>query len=99
MPDKKMTKKEFYDKFGLKFQDLIEEYAFLSGLDKLYLEFTKEQALQIVEFFYDNADDIYNDAQAAAEQILKESAEKLKEAFKKLNEDEDEESLDKMAEA
>ena len=57
-----MTKKEFYDKFNLKFEDLIEEYAFLGGLDKLYLEFTKEQALQIVEFFYDNADDIYNDA-------------------------------------
>lgn len=94
-----MTKKEFYDKFNLKFQDLIEEYAFLGGLDKLYLEFTKEQALQIVEFFYDNADDIYNDAQVEAERIIKESAEKLKEAFKKLDEEEDEESLDKVAEA
>lgn len=92
MCDKKMTKQEFYEKFNLKFQDLIEECAFLVGLDKLYLEFTKEQAVEIVQFFYDNADDIYNDAQRMAEEYIKE-------AFKKLDEEEDEESLDKMAEA
>ena len=96
-----MTKKEFYDKFNLKFEDLIEEYAFLGGLDKLYLEFTKEQALQIVEFFYDNADDIYNDAQKAAEEYIKESVEKLKKAFSKGEEDleEDEKDLDKSYDA
>lgn len=96
-----MTKKEFYNKFNLKFQDLIEEYAFLGGLDKLYLEFTKEQALQIVEFFYDNADDIYNDAQADAERIIKESAERLKKLLDQSEEDleEDEKDLDKAYEA
>ena len=96
-----MTKKEFYNKFNLKFEDLIEEYAFLGGLDKLYLEFTKEQALQIVEFFYDNADDIYNDAQKAAEEYIKESVEKLKKAFGKGEEDleEDEKDLDKSYDA
>ena len=34
-----MTKQEFYDKFHIKFKDMIEEYAFIGGLDKLYLEF------------------------------------------------------------
>ena len=96
-----MTKKEFYDKFNLKFEDLIEEYAFLSGLDKLYLEFTKEQALQIVEFFYDNADDIYNDAQKAAEEYIKDSVEKLEKVFGKDEEDlkEDKKDLDKAYDA
>ena len=94
-----MNRQDFYDKFGLKFRDIIEEYAFLSALDKLYLEFTPEQALEVVAFFYANADDIYNDAQAAAEQYMKEAAEKIKEAFKKLDEEEDEESLDKLPQA
>ena len=96
-----MTKKEFYDKFNLKFEDLIEEYAFLGGLDKLYLEFTKEQALQIVEFFYDNADDIYNDAQKAAEEYIKDSVEKLEKVFGKDEEDlkEDKKDLDKAYDA
>lgn len=94
-----MNRQDFYDKFGLKFRDIIEEFAFLSALDKLYLEFTPEQALEVVSFFYANADDIYNDAQAAAEQYMKESAEKIREAFKKLDEVEDEESVDKLPEA
>ena len=97
-----MTKKEFYEKFGLKFNDLIEEYAFLGGLDKLYLEFTRDQALEIVDFFYQNADDIYNDAQAEAEKHIKESKEKLKQLFESFNEkdeEEDEEDLDKAYEA
>ena len=96
-----MTKKEFYDIFGIKFHDIIEEYAFLGGLDKLYLEFTEDQAIEIVKFFYENADDIYNDAQAAAEQYMKESAEKLRKLFHpdEKDEEEDEEDLDKAYEA
>jgi len=94
-----MTRQDFYKKFGLKFHDIIEEYAFLGGLDKLYLEFTKEQALQIIEFFYNNADDIYNDAQAAAEQILKESTEKLKKLFSEEIDEEDLKDLDKLPQA
>ena len=98
-----MTKKEFYEKFGIKFHDIIEEYAFLGGLDKLYLEFTEEQAIEIVKFFYENADDIYNDAQEEAEKYMKESTAKLKQFFKTLNnekdDEEDEEDLDKAYEA
>ena len=96
-----MTKKEFYEKFGIKFHDIIEEYAFLGGLDKLYLEFTEDQAIEIVKFFYENADDIYNDAQAEAERYMKESAEKLRRLFSenKKDEEEDEEDLDKAYEA
>ena len=94
-----MTKKEFYDIFGLKFRDLIEEYAFLSALDKLYLEFTPEQALEVITVFYANADDIYNDAQAAAEQYMKETAEKLRKLFNGEDKEEDKKDVDKLPEA
>ena len=97
-----MTKKEFYEKFKIHFHDTIEEYAFLGSLDKLYLEYTEEQAIEIIKLFYKNADDIYNDARAEAEEHIKDAANKLKEFVKSLNEkdlEEDEEDLDKAYEA
>lgn len=94
-----MNRKEFYKKFGLDFKDMIEEYAFLGGLDKLYLEYTKEQALQIVECFYENADDLYNDAQQAANEYIQETVDRLVKIFNENNDEEDEESLDKVAKA
>lgn len=93
-----MTKQEFYDMFHLKFNDIIEEYAFIGGLDKLYLEFTREQAHQIVNVFFNNADDIYNDAKEAAEQHIKEVAQQLRDLFKE-EEKEKEILLDKSGEA
>lgn len=90
-----MTKQEFYDMFHLKFYDMIEEYAFIGSLDKLYLEFTREQAHQIVNVFFNNADDIYNDAKEAAEQHIKEV---LRDLFKE-EEEEEEILLDKSGEA
>lgn len=89
-----MTKQEFYDKFHIKFKDMIEEYAFIGGLDKLYLEFTREQAHQILDSFLDNADDIYNDAKEAAEKHIKEAFQKLKDLF-----EEEQDLLDKTGEA
>ena len=89
-----MTKEEFYNKFHLKFNDMIEEYAFIGGLDKLYLEFTREQAHQILDGFFDNADDIYNDAKEAAEKHIKEAVQKLADLF-----EEEEDLLDKSGEA
>ena len=94
-----MNRKEFYEKFGLHFKDMIEEYAFLGALDKLYLEFTEEQALKIIDCFYDNADDIYNDAQQAADEYIKDTVDKLVKIFSENNDEEDEEPLDKVAKA
>ena len=97
-----MAKKDFYEKHGIHFKDTIEEYVFLGAMDKLYLEFTKEQVLELVSDFYDHADDIFNEAKEEAEEIIKESSRKLMDAFNALDEedlDEDEESLDKMPEA
>lgn len=93
-----MTKQEFYDMFHLKFNDMIEEYAFIGSLDKLYLEFTREQAHQIVDVFFNNADDIYNDAKEAAEQHIKEVTQRLRDLFKE-EEEEEEILLDKNGEA
>ena len=97
-----MAKKDFYEKHGIHFKDTMEEYIFLGAMDKLYLEFTKEQVLELVSDFYDHADDIFNEAKEEAAEIVKESTRKLMDALNALDEedsDEDEESLDKMPEA
>lgn len=97
-----MTKQEFYDKFGLKFADIIEEYAFLCSLDKLYLVCTKEEAIEIVKCYYDNADEIYNDAKEQADTYIAETSEKLRKLFEsKIEEveDDEEELVDNKAEA
>ena len=97
-----MAKKDFYEKHGIKFKDVMEEYVFLGAMDKLYLEFTKEQVLELVSDFYDQADDIFNEVKEEAEKIVKESTEKLMKAFNDLEElerEEDEESLDKLPKA
>ena len=56
-----MTQDEFKNQYGLKFRDDIEETSFFNILDDLYLCYTKEQVIAIVEMFYDHADEIYND--------------------------------------
>ena len=95
-----MTKQDFYDKFGLKFKgDILAEYSFLSALDKLYLEFTLDQALAIVMYYYENADDIYNDAQEAATKYVQETTAKLKKMFQEAEEKEEEKLLDKLPKA
>ena len=91
-----MTKKEFYEKHGLHFKDVMDEMLFLGGLDKLYLEFTKEQAIAIVNDYLDNADDIYNELQENISAAIKELAEVLKQAQEKKDE---EDFLDKNNEA
>ena len=97
-----MAKKDFYKKHGINFKDAMEEYIFLGAMDKLYLEFTKEQVLELVSDFYDHADDIFNEAKEEAEEIIKESSKKLMDALNALDEenlDEDKESLDKLPKA
>lgn len=97
-----MSKKDFYEKHGIHFKDTIEEYVFLGAMDKLYLEFTEEQVVEIVRDFYHQADDIFNEAKEEAEKIVKESTAKLMKAFNDLEElerEEDEESLDKLPKA
>lgn len=55
-----MTKEEFFQKYKIHFEDTISEMSFLMSLDNLYVQFPKEQVLQIVSDFYDNADEIFN---------------------------------------
>ncbi len=66
-----MTSKEFLDKFHIHFDNVEDEIMFLTILDDLYLQFTKEQVIEIVTTYYDNADDIFNDRKESLEQGLK----------------------------
>ena len=65
-----MTKKEFLEKYPIKFDNLLEELVFFELMDKLYLEFTKEQILELMNDFYMNADDIFNSIKEEKEQAL-----------------------------
>ena len=48
----------------------MEELVFFELMDKLYLEFTKEQILELMNDFYMNADDIFNSIKEEKEQAL-----------------------------
>lgn len=65
-----MTKKEFLEKYPIKFDNFLEELVFFELMDKLYLEFTKEQILELMNDFYINADDIFNSIKEEKEQAL-----------------------------
>lgn len=52
-----MTAKEFKEKYGIKDNDF---KLITHVLDKLYLEFTEPQILNMVMDYMRNADDIYN---------------------------------------
>ena len=78
-----MTQKEFEEKYGLKFKDTIEEVLFFSVLDDLYLKFTKEQVIDMISVFYDNADDIFNDIKQRFEENLKNLQELIEDCLDK----------------
>ena len=65
-----MTKKEFLEKYPIKFDNFLEELVFFELMDKLYLEFTKEQIIELMNDFYINADDIFNSIKEEKEQAL-----------------------------
>ena len=65
-----MTKKEFLEKYPIKFDNFLEELVFFELMDKLYLEFTKEQVLELMNDFYINADDIFNSIKEEREQAI-----------------------------
>ena len=65
-----MTKKEFLEKYPIKFDNFLEELVFFELMDKLYLEFTKEQILELMNDFYINADDIFNSIKEEKEQAI-----------------------------
>ena len=65
-----MTKKEFLEKYPIKFDSFLEELVFFELMDKLYLEFTKEQILELMNDFYINADDIFNSIKEEKEQAM-----------------------------
>ena len=65
-----MTKKEFLEKYPIKFDSFLEELVFFELMDKLYLEFTKEQILELMNDFYINADDIFNSIKEEKEEAI-----------------------------
>lgn len=78
-----MTQKEFEEKYGLKFKDSIDEALFFSVLDDLYLKFPKEQVIDIIIAFYDNADEIFNDIKQRFEEDLKKLEELIEDCLDK----------------
>lgn len=60
-----MNKKEFLEKYKIHFETPMEELSTFIVLDNLYTQFTKEQVLEIVGAFYDNADELFNDTKEA----------------------------------
>ena len=65
-----MTKEEFLEKYPIKFDNFLEELVFFELMDKLYLEFTKEQVLELMNDFYINADDIFNSIKKEKEEAV-----------------------------
>jgi len=75
-----MKMEEFLKKHGLDFEgNTVEMMLFFTSLDKLYLELTPEQSIELIKDFYDNADDIYNELQ----EIAQKSVERLQALFGK----------------
>ena len=72
-----MTFNDFIKKCGLKNWDALSLYMLFSVLDRLYLEFTPEQVREIVDTYYKNADDIYNDIETQLDENVKEVEEIL----------------------
>ena len=50
-----MREKEFLNKYHLK-----DPVAAIAVVDDIYLRFTRDQALELMLDFYNNADEIYN---------------------------------------
>ena len=66
-----MKMAEFLEKHGLDFEDnTLEMMLFFTSLDKLYLELTPEQSVELIKDFYNSADDIYNEIKEMAEQSV-----------------------------
>ena len=65
-----MNKEEFLEKYPIKFDNFLEELVFFELMDKLYLEFTKEQVLELMNDFYINADDIFNSIKEEKEEAV-----------------------------
>ena len=78
-----MTQKEFEEKYGLKFKDTIDEVLFFSVLDDLYLKFPKEQVIDMISVFYDNANDIFNDIKQRFEEDLNKLEELIEDCLDK----------------
>ena len=72
-----MTFNDFIKKCGLKNWDALSLYMLFSLLDRLYLEFTPEQVREIIDTYYKNADDIYNDIKTQLDENVKEIEEIL----------------------
>lgn len=54
-----MTAKEFELKYKINWHDILSDEAF-KFLDMLYLTYTKEQIQDMMDTFYEHADEIYN---------------------------------------
>ncbi len=89
-----MTKDEFFEKYKIHFENPIEEMTFFLALDNLYVQFPKERVLEIVNDYYDNADDLFEETRQLLEQTSRVLTEMFGADLEPL-EEEKEETVDK----
>lgn len=85
-----MTKKEFLEKYPIKFDNFLEELVFFELLDKVYVDFTAQQAVELMADFYANADSIFNSIKEEKEEAI----EKVRELLQDVLEDDDNKDFD-----
>lgn len=64
-----MDWKNFLEKHDLMKAGILEVAGFMTVMDYIYCTKTKEQAIEIMKDFYDNADDIFNSLKEDSENV------------------------------
>ncbi len=93
-----MDYKEFLNKHGLTGMPVDIFPSLLAALDFLYTSYTRDQAIEIISDYYDNADDIFNslneNVKIVSEQINS-FLEELVENINNMNKNKEEETKNK----
>lgn len=93
-----MDYKEFLDKHGLKGMPVEIFPSLLSALDYLYTSHTRDQAIEIISDYYDNADDIFNSLNESVKTVseqINSFLEELVENINNMNKNKEEETKNK----
>lgn len=93
-----MDYKEFLNKHGLKGMPVEIFPSLLSALDYLYTSHTRDQAIEIISDYYDNADDIFNSLNESVKTVseqINSFLEELVENINNMNKDKEEETKSK----
>lgn len=93
-----MDYKEFLDKHGLKGMPVEIFPSLLSALDYLYTSHTRDQAIEIISDYYDNADDIFNSLNESVKTVseqINSFLEELVENINNMNKNKEEETKSK----